>query len=315
MKRSSPLTLYSEFVYRHAYWVLLSGAMLFALVAFWGMPQLLPTYLIEWHDIFSELFVIGVMLYWIMITRQIKGGTRTFLYLYLGASSIVWLMVAKASAEWLVSPGIVMSAIELFLTITGLVMMTVGLRSWARDYNNLIRRLDKSVVRYRHRSQRDNLTGLYNRGEFESHLNNLIQSEEPFGLLLLDLDRFKTINDSYGHFAGDKVLKSVAQTFKNTLTLHDKAFRIGGEEFALVYRDITGSELAEKVEQCLVAVRNCEVHIEGAQTVNVTFSGGYIMSLDSRETVADLYQKADSALYHAKHYGRNQVVDALTLES
>lgn len=298
----------NQFLHRFAYWLLLLGMIVISLIAFKGNNQLASWNKVEWHDVISEVFIGVVLLYWVTIIRRMKGGTKTFGYLYLGAASIIFLMTSKLFAEWITTPNHYLAAFEVSLTFSGILLLTIGLRAWSEDYNRLIKTLDNRVIQFRERSQRDALTGLYNRGEFESYIGFLIESRCPFSLLLADLDNFKTINDKYGHPMGDRVLRTVARTFKANLTDQERAFRVGGEEFAVVSLDSTTEEAQEKALFYLRLIRNTEFYaVKEEKTVSVTFSGGVATSNSQEDTVESLYGQADAALYRAKDSGRNQV--------
>lgn len=154
----------------------------------------------------------------------------------------------------------------------------------------------------------DRLTGLYNRGHWEECLRQEYDTAGkaalPSSLLLLDIDFFKSINDNYGHQAGDEVLRQVASVLKQQLRTGDMAGRYGGEEFGVLLPQ-TGSTaalaLAEKIRQAMAALR---IPYEG-QSLTFTISLGVAQRHGAHATPAGWLRDADSALYQAKHSGRN----------
>lgn len=155
---------------------------------------------------------------------------------------------------------------------------------------------------------RDALTGSLNRGTIEQHLDAAWQQARrtgtPLSLVLLDIDHFKTINDTYGHHLGDVVLQRVVALVNHQLRSTDVVGRYGGEEFVLVLPN-TALDHAHTVAE---RIRNQIAHerfvVEGA-SLSCTISGGVATAYAHDRTYAALMQRADSALYTAKHGGRN----------
>ncbi|MFO0567024.1 MAG: diguanylate cyclase [Polyangiaceae bacterium] len=161
---------------------------------------------------------------------------------------------------------------------------------------------------------RDPLTGLSNRRQFESTMVSELayakRHATACALALVDLDHFKTVNDVFGHQVGDQVLMHFAAVAKKTLRAEDHAFRIGGEEFALLLRgtDVEGAEhVLERLRAALVG----EPLVLGKDQTryHVRFSAG-VAALDGTEGAATVLRRADDALYSAKRAGRNQTVRA-----
>jgi diguanylate cyclase (GGDEF)-like protein len=163
-------------------------------------------------------------------------------------------------------------------------------------------------------SARDALTGLYNRWyvmeKIDSEINRSLRHGSPVALLMLDIDHFKRINDSFGHMAGDAVLKSFGQVLRESCRVYDVPGRVGGEEFCIVLPETrlgNTTAVAERIRQRLAESR----FDVGSDRVAITASIG-IAGMDS---VADegivsssgLIERADRALYSAKHRGRNRV--------
>jgi diguanylate cyclase (GGDEF)-like protein len=173
--------------------------------------------------------------------------------------------------------------------------------------------LVRLVAKIRHLADRDQLTGLYNRLLLDREISILHQQylrhQHPYALLLMDLDHFKKINDTYGHLAGDKVLQHAAALFKEHIRQGDVLGRFGGEEF-MVLLPMTTLRQAETVANKLLSVlRSHPVDWKG-QSISLTTSIG-IASVSDASCSSDyesILQQADKALYHAKEAGRDRAM-------
>lgn len=156
---------------------------------------------------------------------------------------------------------------------------------------------------------RDWLTGLHNRRHFDEALQAEIdrarRGGEPLTLALLDIDHFKTFNDSFGHEAGDEVLKAVAAELRGFVRSYDLACRVGGEELALLMPRATIDESCARLDRLRERIAELSLHIGGVVLPSVTVSMG-VAGLEDGAS-ADLLHRADLALYAAKHGGRNRV--------
>jgi len=157
----------------------------------------------------------------------------------------------------------------------------------------------------------DELTKLYTQRHFrysiEREFENFRKYGEKFTLLMLDLDKFKAVNDTYGHMAGDSVLRETAYQVMHSIRDNDMAFRYGGEEFALLLPSsdaAAGEHVAERIRHSIASARIDS----GAGEISVTMSIGVSTCPDNARTISDLKLTADRALYRAKKEGRNRVV-------
>lgn len=165
--------------------------------------------------------------------------------------------------------------------------------------------LKSELVRVRQLANTDALTGVANRRYFDERLSDLFGNDKELGLVLLDIDHFKRINDTYGHAAGDQILKVVANTMKDSLREGTFIARTGGEEFALVIRRASVKDLLALGERIRLAVEALSWK-KGTETVKVTVSLG-AANAPMVENATQLYEVADTALYQSKNNGRNRL--------
>ena len=160
-------------------------------------------------------------------------------------------------------------------------------------------------------AQTDSLTCLANRRRTLSYLEHAIStcagSRLPLAIALIDLDRFKSINDCYGHPAGDAVLKDFADASRNTVRRSDLVGRIGGEEFLVVLPGATADDASEVVERLRREVCDRQVRTDAGALVGYSFSAG-VCGLSAADDAEAALQRADSALYAAKRAGRNRII-------
>jgi diguanylate cyclase (GGDEF)-like protein len=128
----------------------------------------------------------------------------------------------------------------------------------------------------------------------------------PISLIMLDIDFFKKLNDTYGHSAGDEVLRQFSNILKKNIRVEDSVFRYGGEEFAIVAHGNTKEDIKVFTERILAEVQSTVVKYK-KHKMQFTFSAG-IEAMKEGLTRETLIQRADAALYWAKNSGRNQVI-------
>ncbi|GAB3869366.1 GGDEF domain-containing protein [Kibdelosporangium lantanae] len=166
----------------------------------------------------------------------------------------------------------------------------------------------------------DQKTGLLNATAWheaaKSELSRAIRQRSCFGVLMVDLDYFKRVNDTYGHLAGDEVLKAIARLLKDEIRDYDSAGRFGGEEFAVLIPDSTAQDVVATAERLRHRVTELEIvaPTDNGETVisGLTASIGVAIFPNSGTTLEQLMLTADSAVYTAKSNGRNQVVTLST---
>jgi len=164
-------------------------------------------------------------------------------------------------------------------------------------------------------SRTDSKTGLLNAATWErqatAELARAVRTRTALAIALLDIDRFKAINDTYGHLVGDQVLKEIARTLASQLRDYDLAGRFGGEEFSLLLpqtRSVDAIRIAERIRSNIAALSVIAPGTAGGERVQVTVSIG-VAALDTgtERTFSQLMSAADAALYRAKNCGRDQV--------
>ena len=161
---------------------------------------------------------------------------------------------------------------------------------------------------------RDSLTGLYNRRYMEQTLEREVlrasRNRRTVGVIMLDLDHFKRFNDTFGHEAGDMLLRVLGDFLVNHVRAEDIACRYGGEEFVVILPEASLSMTRSRAEELWRGVRNLSVNFHGELLRAVTASVGVAAFPEHGTTLADLLRAADTALFSAKHLGRDRVAMA-----
>jgi two-component system cell cycle response regulator len=159
----------------------------------------------------------------------------------------------------------------------------------------------------------DALTGLFNRRYMESHLATLVEQAaargKPIAVLVVDIDYFKSVNDSHGHDAGDDVLREFALRIRKSIRNIDLACRYGGEEFVIVMPETdiaVATMVAERLRRRIASEPFAIA--QGARDLEVTISIGIAARAGASDNAAAILKRADTALYRAKRDGRNRVV-------
>ncbi len=174
-------------------------------------------------------------------------------------------------------------------------------------------RLQENYQRSLSMALTDDLTGLHNHRYLTAHLQlglrHAVETRKPLGVLMLDIDFFKAVNDSHGHAVGDRVLREVAQRMVRNLREFDMAARLGGEEFAIVLPDCEIEIAATVAERLRSVIAETPFDVGAAAgPFNVTVSVGVACSGEGEERPEDILAAADKALYAAKRGGRNRIV-------
>lgn len=212
-------------------------------------------------------------------------------------------------------PPVMVADIRLFAMVsmvTFVISIAIFLLFFELTNSNAIRKLEQALKIIGELAVRDDLTGVFNRRELlrivEQEKNRLERQGSPFSLCLIDLDYFKQINDTYGHAAGDHVLKQVASTIQEQVRKTDCFGRYGGEEFLLL---LTGTDapaaeaFVDRIRRSVEAIQFSE--LLGAECITISIG---IAEYHDHESIEQTISRADQALYDAKRAGRNCVVIA-----
>ena len=219
----------------------------------------------------------------------------------------VWRMATFTAGAMSVDPGAGYEDTMVSVRL-GIVLLTLGPLAVASIHaarEELLETLDRSV-------NYDYLTGTLARSAFMVRGQQLCEMLQPSGsmvVLVMDIDQFKNVNDSYGHAVGDLVLIAFAEEVSRTLRPGDLFGRLGGEEFAVILPDISDDEALALAELMRERVAEMEIVLDGGRAVFVTVSIGMVRLRCRARTVVDrALAAADQALYAAKAAGRNHVV-------
>ena len=209
----------------------------------------------------------------------------------------VWLQTAKGRAT------------PFLVTVSPVTDRLGATQQYVLTFTDITERV-KSETRIRRLAHCDELTGLPNRAALEQHLRQAIDqchtTGTRFAVLFLDLDKFKPVNDIYGHQAGDEILVNVAKRLTNCLREGDFVGRRGGDEFQIITGPLRRPEDARPIAEKVVAVLNETFEVKG-HIVDVGASVGVALYPDDGVTAMDLVNSADTAMYQVKASGRNAV--------
>ncbi|KAA6461820.1 GGDEF domain-containing protein [Acidobacteria bacterium AB60] len=214
------------------------------------------------------------------------------------------VQVVKVASWWTRRNTLGVLALVALVSLVTLVWVVV-LR---RQVNRQTHALRRSEERLRHLSEHDALTGLPNRNLLNDRMGMALQRARRFhqriALLMVDLDRFKEVNDAQGHRAGDQVLCEIAHRLRSSVRMTDTVARIGGDEFIVLLPDLNQPEEAELVAGKVLAAVAAPIPA-GQQPVALTVSVGVCRYPEGGETIEELMENVDTAMYAAKAQGRN----------
>ena len=257
----------------------------------------------------------------ITMSRGLAGLIRSQLAFFSG------VLVVGVLVGWHLSPSTELPVTIICLIGNTVYIVSIGLTAFGRnrqlrqtrealrqgentlkqqltEIQNLQEKLQEQAVR-------DPLTGLYNRRFLDTIVARELARCEREGLhltvMMIDVDHFKKVNDTYGHPGGDEVLKKLATLLLDKVRVIDVACRYGGEEFLLMLPSMSPEFAIVRAEQCREAFAQANVEFDG-QTIQATMSVGIAIYPQHGNTLAELTRCADVALYQAKEAGRNRVV-------
>ena len=171
-------------------------------------------------------------------------------------------------------------------------------------------KLQQTINQLEYMAYYDGLTGVYNRRKFFELAHKKFETiqKENLYAVMIDIDKFKNINDTYGHSVGDKVIIAVAQTLKNNIDETTLLARLGGEEFALLCTKQSDEKVFECLEKIRKKIEDIEIELENNTIVKCTISDGIAKYTNDISSLDYLLNKADEALYEAKNTGRNRTI-------
>ncbi len=244
----------------------------------------------------SGLFLLITSM--IIFLRPLGLVRLVLLFWFVAASPIVLYLIFHL--EELKTP----RGLDIMVTLVPAMGINLSLVMFYSHLQDAINKLYIEKFHLQEVSEKDALTKVFNRGAGEKILQNLIeQSTQQIGIILCDVDRFKQVNDNYGHLMGDRVLQIIAQCCQANLRKKDTLIRWGGEEFLIV---VTGDE-EEKLRYLAEQLRAIIAEQQILEVGKVTASFGVAL-LQPQESLSQLFIRADQALYQAKKQGRNQVI-------
>ncbi|MGI0491276.1 GGDEF domain-containing protein [Alkalinema pantanalense CENA528] len=194
--------------------------------------------------------------------------------------------------------------IDLAITLLPSMAINFMLLLFYSQLQDAVFKLYLERLHFKEVAEKDGLTGIFNRRAGEKFLQNLFeQPESSIGIILCDVDHFKQVNDRYGHLVGDQVLQAIAQSCQSHLRKQDILSRWGGEEFLVIVPGETETELMHLADRLRTVIANHPIPEVG----HVTASFG-VAVLQRQETLVQLFDRADQALYQAKRLGRDRVM-------
>ncbi len=300
-----------------------------------GMFAYRPDGLVSWLPQYVAASVLCALVLAIIAIGRVRanpaGGTGRMATLLLALAIVVLHFVGMAAFEVTPIAGVSRGADSaVFTAMAGAIALAAILIVGTGISTHLFEESRAQVQEHlRQMAMSDTLTGLGNRLSFvtrlSEHCDQLVTFGEPFALLLVDLDRFKAINDTLGHPVGDLLLKAVAGRLREAVREDDVIARIGGDEFAVIAHGAADRETAQAIAERIVVALSQPYVLEG-HTAEIGASVGATLAPMLSEDAEVLTQQADVALYRAKHEGRGRtclfdpslaetILDRLALEN
>ena len=252
----------------------------------------------------------AILLTLLMIRKgRTSRALRLFYYVSVAAQLIrLWLGLSIPSGTKPMEAGTSLVLISMLFFVS---QMTIALGLVFISVQRLIAEQDKLMEKTRELSLYDELTGLLNRRGFQAvyqvEERRIIRHNLPVSLAVADLDRFKSVNDSYGHDVGDKVLRTVAETIKDELRGGDVVARWGGEEFLIFQPETDDTACRASLERVRRKVETLTID-GGFREFGVTISFGFYTVLSGTMDFDTILKYADDNLYRAKNQGRNRII-------
>jgi diguanylate cyclase (GGDEF)-like protein len=216
--------------------------------------------------------------------------------------AFLWADTYPGAAIW--------SVIWPLILLIGVTMALLALAA-ARKLGGMTNVVEHSERRTRHMARHDALTGLANRLHFGEELKAAIDClPQPFAVIACDLDRFKAVNDTFGHAAGDIVIRSVAERMRQTVGEAGLVSRTGGDEFIILVRAFADAPALAALGQRIITVVSAPITLDDGRVTDVGVSLGIAQAPLCGDTAASIMRAADEALYEVKATGRGRLVFA-----
>jgi diguanylate cyclase (GGDEF)-like protein len=272
------------------------------------------------HDVIYQSFII------ILVSGVIAGSVQSLaasflaniLYIYLALFPILaWEFIQIVERQEIyigIFAGMLIFCVFSFFTARREYTTLVKHIDLEYNYKRLLRTTSKMKNLYKAQATHDVLTGLYNR----SFLNQYLEIEIAFSkrralslaVIILDIDFFKKVNDTYGHTCGDEILKATAEKISQGIRKSDMACRYGGEEFLVILSDITQEGAKHVAEVLRKAIKTISIQKQSELVNGITASFGIAIFPQHGVTKEELIEAADNALYQAKKEGRDRIYSA-----
>lgn len=220
---------------------------------------------------------------------------------------------------------LVVSFFGIMLTSLIIVIYFIHKKKWLLTNKMLEEEVEKQILRYKEQNEKleqlqeklkqqlnkDTLTNIYNRTFYNQKIQEMLalyqRHNTVFSFLIFDIDDFKYINDNYGHTTGDKVLIKLCALVQKQVRFTDYLFRVGGEEFVILFSNTSQKEILDAVEKLRLTI---EKELNVLENRNITVSMG-LTQVQSQDTQETIFNRADELLYKAKKSGKNQVAFSL----
>ncbi len=281
--------------------VLVPVLVLLALVM-WRAPHRLPT--VWWPSI--AIVATGVILFLALVSHDPSASSQLAFcwpvlfasyHLRPGVARLVAVLVVAAEITLCVTIDPAQVVVEDAVGVSVILVALMVVLSFARE------RADLAIRTLRHHAEHDAVTGLLSRRSFDADLEQV--ADQAVSLIVVDIDNFKSVNDSFGHAVGDAVLRVVASCLQAKGRPDDSAYRLGGDELAVLLRGCPREAAVRRAEEIRLAVQAA-----AALRARVTVSVGVASFPEHADHLLELLGIADAAMYAAKAAGRNKVVAA-----
>ncbi|OUL56540.1 GGDEF domain-containing protein [Pseudoalteromonas ulvae] len=263
---------------------------------------------LDWWSIVAEGAIFITLMVTLFSLGKLRANQEIYGYLTLGFCLILIAMLTEFLDEIFHHPTLLTAVFEDIFQVSGFILVAVGLKKWVH-YNV---KVNENLLQL---AREDGLTGLFVRRFFLEQAQKQTalwqRNHQVFSILMLDIDRFKAVNDNFGHDGGDQVLVALAELLKETLRSTDLVSRWGGEEFIVLLPDTERTQAIDIAEKIRDKVANLSVS-HHRHTIEITISIGITQIEQDDLDIHEVINRADLLLYQAKENGRNRCESALS---